>query len=121
MAQYLSKCDRCETVYWNQTHIKPCTKADCECIARRCPCGGILVKMADKEIEVYKEHSRKSSADRVQKAREASILPEWCLSAISHRAYESGHPAGQEEVDSIECGMISEFDGFMKKSTDENQ
>lgn len=95
-----SRCNRCKKIDKNTPRPKPGVVPHCSCTVRKCHCGGILIEMTDE--------------DRVKEARANSILPKWCLQAISFIAYEDGHSAGQQEVDNLESDMIGNFEASMR-------
>ena len=107
------RCDNCGRTSWDNIERHTCGKC-----AKHQLCGycsGLLIQITDKEIKDENERQRQATADAAKKAREESKLPKWCLSAIAMRAYEDGHSAGQQEVDDIEMGMISDFEIEMRK------
>lgn len=107
------RCNRCNKTRWGNVQKHSC--GECEKKQKCSSCGGLLVQMTEEEIQAHHQQQKVRALAEAQEARESSILPKWCLSAISMRAYEDGHSAGEQEVAGIEVGMISEFEEAMRK------
>ena len=107
------RCNRCKRPQWGNVQKHTCGECN---KSQKCSCGGLLEPMSEQEIQEENRRQRQADALAVKEAREGSKLPDWCLSAISMRAYEEGHSAGQQECDNIEIGLIHEFEEAMSKA-----